>query len=53
MTEKPMRVEMEAYSIADKIVKPLSETAGRVYLPASWVGKKVRVVLVEPAELTE
>lgn len=37
----------------DKIVKPLTKSSGRVYVPASWIGKRVRVVLLEEPEEDE
>ena len=33
--------------IEDKIAKKVAEKATHVYLPASWEGKKVRVILLE------
>lgn len=42
-----MKIEMEGYGIVDKLVKPMTASAGRVYVPTSWIGKKVRVVLLE------
>ena len=47
MSTPKMKIEMEAYGVADKVVKPLTASSGRVYVPASWIGKKVRVVLLE------
>ena len=47
MSTPIMKIEMEAYGVADKVVKPLTASSGRVYVPASWIGKKVRVVLLE------
>jgi len=35
------------YALEDKIAKKASEKATHVYLPASWEGKKVRVILLE------
>ena len=43
---------MEAYGVVDKIVKPLTKSSGRVYVPTSWIGKRVRVLLVEEPDET-
>ncbi|MBQ3570510.1 MAG: DUF2080 family transposase-associated protein [Methanocorpusculum sp.] len=53
MTVPKMKVEMESYGVVDKIVKPLTKSSGRVYVPASWIGKRVRVVLLEEPEEDE
>jgi len=47
MDEK-MKVEVLAYQVIEKIVK-LSGNSGRVYVPKEWVGKKVKIFLLEPA----
>jgi len=46
MSDK-MEIKIEAYQIVEKVVK-LSGNSGRVYVPIDWVGKKVKVVLIEP-----
>jgi len=43
---KAMEVKVQAYQIIEKIVKP-SGNSGRVYVPKGWVGKRVKVVLLE------
>ena len=35
------------YGLEDKVAKKVSEKATHIYLPASWEGKKVRVILLE------
>jgi putative transposon-encoded protein len=42
-----MEIKINAYQIIEKLVKP-SGNSGRVYVPINWVGKKVKVVLLEP-----
>jgi len=42
-----MEIKIEAYQIVEKVVK-LSGNSGRVYVPIDWIGKKVKVVLIEP-----
>jgi putative transposon-encoded protein len=46
MSDK-MEIKIEAYQIVEKVVK-LSGNSGRVYVPIDWIGKKVKVVLIEP-----
>jgi len=43
----PMKVELEAYQVIEKEVKS-SGNSGRVYVPKEWIGKKVKVLLLEP-----
>jgi len=43
-----MKVEVQAYQVVEKTVKA-SGNSGRVYVPKEWVGKKVKVFLLEPA----
>ncbi|MDJ1421234.1 MAG: DUF2080 family transposase-associated protein [Candidatus Methanoperedens sp.] len=38
---------LEGYGYQEKVVRPHSETASHLYLPAAWAGKKVAVVLLE------
>ncbi|MDD2329037.1 MAG: DUF2080 family transposase-associated protein [bacterium] len=46
---EPFNIALMGYGIEEKIpVK--SGNSSRIYLPAAWAGKKVRVVLVEPLE---
>lgn len=43
-----MKIEVQAYQVVEKTVKS-SGNSGRVYVPKEWVGKKVKVFLLEPA----
>jgi putative transposon-encoded protein len=53
MSEKElMEIKINAYQIIEKIVKP-SGNSGRVYVPIDWVGKKVKVVLLEALSTDE
>jgi putative transposon-encoded protein len=45
MTE-PMKITLDAYQVIEKVVKP-GGNSGRVYVPIDWVGKRVKIVLVE------
>jgi putative transposon-encoded protein len=44
-----MKAEVSGYEIIEKIVKP-SGNSGRVYVPVDWVGKKVKIVLLDPVD---
>jgi putative transposon-encoded protein len=44
-----MEIKITAYQIVEKTVKQ-SGNSGRVYVPIDWVGKKVKVVLIEPLD---
>ena len=41
-----MEVHTEAYQVLDKSVKPMGNSGG-VHLPKNWIGKKVKVLLLE------
>jgi putative transposon-encoded protein len=45
--EQEMEITLRGYQIIEKIVKN-SNTSGRVYVPNEWVGKRVKVILLEP-----
>jgi putative transposon-encoded protein len=45
MTEE-MRIEVSGYEVIEKKVED-AKTSGRVYLPKRWVGRHVKVVLLE------
>ena len=47
-----MKVETECYQTMDKKVSA-QKTAGIIYVPLSWEGKRVRVLLLEPAKEEE
>jgi putative transposon-encoded protein len=42
-----MQVTVRAYQVLEKTVKE-SGNSGRVYVPKEWVGRKVKVMLLEP-----
>jgi putative transposon-encoded protein len=42
-----MEVKAKAFQVIEKTVKP-SGNSGRIYVPKEWVGKKVKVLLLEP-----
>jgi putative transposon-encoded protein len=45
-----MEVRLEAYEVIEKEVAS-SGNSGRVYVPKSWIGKRVKVLLMEPIDL--
>lgn len=49
MTSHKMTIEVDGYQVIEKIVKAAGNS-GRVYVPNNWVGKRVKVVLLEPVE---
>lgn len=51
-TETVASIQVEGYEMIEKIVKA-SGNSGRVYLPAQWVGCKVKVVRVSEVKMTK
>lgn len=47
ISEKPVSITMEGYEMLEKIAMP-SGTTARVLVPRHWIGKKVRIVRLEP-----
>jgi putative transposon-encoded protein len=47
-----MEIKLEAFDTREKIVT-LAGSSGHVYVPKEWVGKKVKVLLIEPLETKE
>ncbi len=46
---RKMKIEITAYQVAEKIVKS-GGNSGRVYVPVDWIGKRVKILLLEPLE---
>lgn len=44
---KVMEIKQSAYQVLEKTVKA-SGNSGRVYVPKEWVGRKVKIFLLEP-----
>jgi len=44
---KKMTITVEGYEVMEKVVKE-GGNSGRVYLPKSWVGKRVKIILLDP-----
>jgi putative transposon-encoded protein len=49
MTPHQMTIEVNGYQVIEKIVKAAGNS-GRIYVPNNWIGKRVKVVLLEPIE---
>ena len=47
-----MKVTLDAYQVVEKVVKP-GGNSGRVYVPIDWVGKRVKIVLIDALENEE
>ncbi|NMG83678.1 MAG: DUF2080 family transposase-associated protein [Methanosarcinales archaeon] len=44
-----MEIKIGAYETIEKVVKA-SGNSGRVYVPIDWIGKRVKILLIEPLE---
>jgi len=42
-----MKIIVQGYQVLEKKVKT-ARTSGRIYVPVGWIGKQVKVVLLEP-----
>jgi putative transposon-encoded protein len=49
MTTESMTIQSSAYEVLERTVKGRG-TSGGVYLPVSWVGKRVKILLLDPVE---
>ncbi|MFO8108931.1 MAG: DUF2080 family transposase-associated protein [Thermoplasmata archaeon] len=47
IAEKPIEIRMEGYEVVEKVAKKCA-TSARVLVPKSWIGKRVRIVRLEP-----
>lgn len=47
------KYHVHGYDYKQKTVSEQSKTASRVYLPASWAGKQVAIILLERLEKKE
>jgi putative transposon-encoded protein len=47
--KKEMEIKTSAYEVIEKTVKS-SGNSGRVYVPVDWVGKRVKILLIEPLD---
>lgn len=47
MKKKEVKCELTGYEMLEKVVNK-SGNSGRVYVPVEWVGKKAKIILLEP-----
>ncbi len=52
VSEKPMDIQMQGYEVIEKVVTQHA-TSAKVLVPRHWIGKKVRVVRLEPMDKGE
>jgi len=52
MSTEAMTVQSQAYEVLERVVKARG-TSGGVYLPISWTGKRVKILLLDPVENNE
>ena len=48
-SHKSLKITLTAFEVIEKTVKAQGST-GRVYLPVDWIGKRVKVILMEPID---
>lgn len=44
--KKRARIQLFGYEMLEKLVRK-SGSSGRVYVPVDWVGKRVKIILLE------
>ena len=47
VTQKPFEIQMQGYEVVEKVAKPCA-TSARIIVPRDWIGKRVRVVRLDP-----
>jgi putative transposon-encoded protein len=47
ITQKPFEIQMQGYEVVEKIAKPCA-TSARIIVPRDWIGKRVRVIRLDP-----
>lgn len=47
LENEPIEITARAYKVLDKVARSPSGNSARIYVPKSWAGKKVRVLLLE------
>lgn len=46
-SDREIEVKLLAYQVIDKIVKKGNNSSGRIYVPKSWEGKRVKICLLD------
>jgi putative transposon-encoded protein len=52
MSTEAITVQSQAYEVLERVVKARG-TSGGVYLPVSWTGKRVKILLLDPVDEKE
>lgn len=47
LAKREMEIKITGYQIIEKTVKKTGNS-GRIYVPNEWVGKRVKIILLEP-----
>ena len=47
VAQKPIEIAMTGFEVVEKVAKPCA-TSARIIVPKDWVGKRVRVVRIDP-----
>jgi putative transposon-encoded protein len=47
IAQKPFEIQMQGYEVVEKIAKPCA-TSARIIVPRDWIGKRVRVIRLDP-----
>ena len=47
VAQKPFEIQMQGYEVVEKVAKPCA-TSARIIVPRDWIGKRVRVVRLDP-----
>lgn len=47
ISKKPMEIRMEGYEVVEKVATQHA-TSAKVLVPRHWIGKRVRVVRIDP-----
>jgi putative transposon-encoded protein len=47
VAQKPIEMCMTGFEVVEKIAKPCA-TSARIIVPKDWIGKRVRVVRIDP-----
>ncbi len=47
-----MSIHLDGYEVLEKIVRT-SGNSGRVYLPLAWVGKRIKIIRIDPLDDNE
>ena len=47
VAQNPFEIQMQGYEVVEKVAKPCA-TSARIIVPRDWIGKRVRVVRLDP-----